>query len=256
MKQIKKQFVWILCVALCLFSLAGCSKSGASGSSMDPSLSAYLAQTGEGLLQEVTSMSQSDLNAIVDQQAATPGVLAGVESYLSLQGDLGAFVSLLQGSSVSETDDGYEVSVWAQFENRRCEFVVDLDEELSEITSMTFNPEYTLGETMTKAALNTLMGMGTVFIVLIFISLLISCFKYISVIEKKMKEKSAPAPAAVPAAPVPAPAPEAVEEDVTDDLELVAVITAAIAVASENVSADGLVVRSIRRVPGSKWKNA
>ena len=46
-----------------------------------------------------------------------------------------------------------------------------------------------------------------------------------------------------------------VEEDLTDDLELVAVITAAIA-ASENTSADGLVVRSIRRAPGNKWKRA
>ena len=37
------------------------------------------------------------------------------------------------------------------------------------------------------------------------------------------------------------------EENVEDDLELVAVITAAIA-ASEGTSADGLVVRSIRKV--------
>lgn len=58
-------------------------------------------------------------------------------------------------------------------------------------------------------------------------------------------------------APAPAPVQEAVpvEEDLTDDLELVAVITAAIA-ASENTSADGLVVRSIRRAPGNKWKRA
>ena len=38
-----------------------------------------------------------------------------------------------------------------------------------------------------------------------------------------------------------------VEENLTDDLELVAVITAAIAAASENESTDGLVVRSIVR---------
>ena len=46
---------------------------------------------------------------------------------------------------------------------------------------------------------------------------------------------------AAPAAPVSEP------EDLTDDLELVAVITAAIAAASETESADGLVVRSIIR---------
>ena len=44
-------------------------------------------------------------------------------------------------------------------------------------------------------------------------------------------------------------------EDLTDDFELVAVIAAAIA-ASEGVSADSLVVRSIRRkVSPNQWKN-
>ena len=45
------------------------------------------------------------------------------------------------------------------------------------------------------------------------------------------------------------------EENLTDDLELVAVITAAIA-ASEGTSADGLYVRSIKRVNKSKWQRA
>ena len=109
---------------------------------------------------------------------------------------------------------------------------------------------YTMAENMERAAMNTLMGMGTVFIVLIFISFLISCFKFINVFEKKVK--SSPAPAAAPA---PAPAAPAAEEDLTDDLELVAVITAAIA-ASEGTSTDGLVVRSIKRAGTSKWKRA
>ena len=46
-----------------------------------------------------------------------------------------------------------------------------------------------------------------------------------------------------------------VEEDLTDDLELVAVISAAIA-ASENTSTDSFVVRSIKKVNRSKWQRA
>ena len=89
--------------------------------------------------------------------------------------------------------------------------------------------------------------MGTVFVVLIFISFIISLFKYISVFEnrKKAKKEAVATPAASTqeaAAPV-----VAEEEDLADDLELVAVITAAIA-ASEGTSTDGLVVRSIRKV--------
>lgn len=49
-----------------------------------------------------------------------------------------------------------------------------------------------------------------------------------------------------------APAVETVVVDETDDLELVAVITAAIA-ASEGTSTDDFVVRSIKRRTSNKW---
>ncbi len=97
----------------------------------------------------------------------------------------------------------------------------------------------TLGEKMTNAALNTLMGMGIVFAVLILISLIIYGFKIFSYLEKK---KTTPAPAAAPA-PVVAPAAPVAAQD---DLELAAVIAAAIA-ASTGTSTSDFVVRSIRR---------
>ena len=52
-----------------------------------------------------------------------------------------------------------------------------------------------------------------------------------------------------------APEVEEEEEDLTDDLELVAVITAAIA-ASENTSGDGFVVRSIKKANKRNWQRA
>lgn len=108
-----------------------------------------------------------------------------------------------------------------------------------------------LGEKLGNAGLNTLMGMGVVFVVLILISLVISAFGLINKAEAR-KKAAAPAPAPAPA--VQAPAVEQQEEDLTDDLELVAVIAAAIA-ASENTSPDGLVVRSIRKVSSrNQWK--
>lgn len=107
--------------------------------------------------------------------------------------------------------------------------------------SFKFDEYKTLGQKMQKAGLNTIMSMSIVFLVLIFISLLISCFKFIGLIGKGKADKSPVAVATAPAAPVSEP------EDLTDDLELVAVITAAIAAASETESADGLVVRSIIR---------
>ncbi len=109
------------------------------------------------------------------------------------------------------------------------------------------------GDKMAKAGMNTLMGMGTVFVVLIFIAFLISRFKYISQLEnwfknRKIKEKTAVSEETA------AKEPDAIEEaaDETDDLALVAVITAALA-ASLETSPDKLIVRSIRRKNTNRW---
>ena len=106
---------------------------------------------------------------------------------------------------------------------------------------------------MGDAALNTLMGMGTVFILLILISCIIALLKYVPRIVEKFGKKETEEPA--PAAPAVIEETAVEEAEEADDLELVAVITAAIA-ASEGTSADGLVVRSIRRKSNSKWKKA
>lgn len=101
-----------------------------------------------------------------------------------------------------------------------------------------------------RALLNTVMGMGTVFVVLIFISFIISLFKYIPVIQEKFSKKDAQPAPVKKTAPVPVAVEEEEEEELVDDAELVAVITAAIMASCQTtnaVSADKLVVKSIRR---------
>ena len=79
----------------------------------------------------------------------------------------------------------------------------------------------------------------------------------------KKFQAGGPMPAdAAAAAPAPAPTPAPVaavpvqEENLTDDLELVAVIAAAIAASEGRTTTDGLVVRSIRKANKNKWQNA
>ena len=115
-----------------------------------------------------------------------------------------------------------------------------------------------MGELMKGAGLNTVMGMGTVFLVLILISIIIYFLGFIGKARnKKVVTKEPEAERAEKTEPE-VPAAEVLTagtEDLTDDFELVAVIAAAIA-ASEGVSADSLVVRSIRRkVSPNQWKN-
>lgn len=125
----------------------------------------------------------------------------------------------------------------------------------------------TLGQIFQRALLNTLLGMGTVFAVLIFISLLISLFQYIPKMQQRFgkKQETAGQPSgnaqqgasaahfggfkfrSKAAEPV-----KAEDKDYIDDKELAAVITAAIA-AYQGTSTDGLIVRSIKRAKKQNW---
>ena len=103
---------------------------------------------------------------------------------------------------------------------------------------MSVDVQYGMGKTLQRAGLNTLMGIGTVFVMLILLSLLISLFRFIPNPEAKKAAEAKAAKAAKEA--------EAAE-NLADDGELVAVIAAAIA-AAEGTTTDGFVVRSIRKV--------
>ena len=104
------------------------------------------------------------------------------------------------------------------------------------------------------AGINTLICLAVVFTVLIFISFLISLFKYIPKLEAALSKKDKKTELAENAVvnTVSQIEVKEEEEELSDDLELVAVITAAIA-ASAGTSTDGFVVRSIRRSNNSKW---
>ena len=147
------------------------------------------------------------------------------------------------------SDSGVVVSTEAVYEEREATLEFKFDENLN-IESLDIAADYTTGEILKKAGMNTILGMGTVFLVLIFLAFVISLLKYIPMLQEKFTkktEKNKTPVKEVPKAEVPV-----VEEELTDDEELVAVITAAIAAADESVS-DGFVVRSIRRRKSNKW---
>ena len=116
-----------------------------------------------------------------------------------------------------------------------------------------------MGELLANAAGNVALGMGTVFAVLILISLVIYGFKIIPIIQEKFSNrKAAVAPAAVKEAPAPAPAVSAPVVTPAGDEVPVAVIAAAIAayeadrmpvgpVAQREYAGEDFFVRSIKR---------
>lgn len=264
MKQNIKRFVVLLMLTVCVFSMTACgSKNNTSEVDMlDPQTASYVCQVSEDLLRQICSFTEEQAVQVeADLRKEKQTALAdGVAAWVNVMDDTGAYIGAISSETTLNEDEEYVCVIYAQYANRNVEYKIfyTLDDQGLAPASMTFSPEYTVAENMTKAALNTLMGMGIVFVVLIFLSLLISCFKYIHIAEEKMRQKKEPAPAAAApaqAAPIVAEEPAAEEEELVDDLELVAVITAAIAAAADT-PADGLVVRSIRRASAAKWKRA
>ena len=111
-----------------------------------------------------------------------------------------------------------------------------------EISSIVINPDYTLGEKLGKAGMNTLISMSIVFAVLILISLIIACFKIFPYLEKKKAAKKSTEQKDQVVTQIE----QREEQQVEDDTEIIAVIAAAIA-ASTGQSTSDFVVRSINR---------
>lgn len=113
------------------------------------------------------------------------------------------------------------------------------------LKSCALNLDQTMGELMIKAAMDTLMGMMTVFAVLILISIIIWAMGGIPKLQKKLAKK----PESKKEESIDNTIAQIVEkeENTEDDTELVAVIAAAIAAYEGSQSTDGFVVRSIRK---------
>ena len=177
------------------------------------------------------------------------GVRSAITSFESSLEKVGSIVEV--GDPTSTPDDDtiiVTVPVTGENGNGSVEIIFSNDIYFN-MSACTFNLEESFGELMVRAALNTLIGMATVFAVLILIIAIISCFAFIPKIQAKFVKKADKAEVT----PVVEAAPVVEEEELADDTELVAVIAAAIA-AYEGTSADGFRVRSIKRANTKKWQ--
>lgn len=250
-----KKSLLVLGMITCIFGLTACGTEKEEVTLM--SEEAAVAK-GEEYVEKVVGIYESgNLEAYKEDEEYKLFVKA-VDSLESASEDMGSYMGIVSSeATVDEESAVINVSV----EGSRHDAVIEVIIDENGVDSITTNVKYSFGESMEKAALNTLLGMGTVFVVLILICFLISCFKFISVFENRNKNKESDKKETPKAVPAPAPATVAQaapvqEENLTDDLELVAVIAAAIAASEGRTTTDGLVVRSIRKANKNKWQNA
>ena len=255
----KKRLSVLGAIMLLVFSLAGCGSNNAEEFQYDDN---YMLANADRLITTFNSMTEADADVFRDMpdvqltltmvSAGLPmegsDFLAMIEAWQAGIDECGPLVTLGDYEVIVKKGKA-SVVVEATFAEREADILFEFDEKMN-VESLTVSGHYSTGEILQKAGLNTILGMGTVFVVLIFISFIIYLFKYIPVIQDKFAKKNkgddkAAAPAAV------APVVPAVEEG-SDDEELVAAIAAAIA-AYEGTSTDDFVVRSIKRRKSNRW---
>lgn len=264
-----KKIYLLLCTIICIFAMSACSSENgndvipvADEQALQTSVTSMLLTYSEYTDEELVSYGQQAIDSGYEQIAAM------LNSLIAARAEAGAYRSVDDDWEIVYGEGTADITVTTRFEERDVVFHITVSDSGDgsqglNIDSATFTPVYSLGDKLKSAGANTLFGIATVAIILLIMVGVISCFRFIPVLEarfaERKKEKEKRKEQGLPeisetAAPSETAVSE-VSENLTDDLELVAVITAAIA-AMEDVPADGLVVRSIRRSPKNKWNRA
>ncbi|MDO4273331.1 MAG: OadG family transporter subunit [Eubacteriales bacterium] len=251
MKHIFKKLTSV-CTAL--FCAAAVTVGGAAmvmaETEIDEALEQQITMTAEGLTETIIPLSDDEIEQYMS--SGDSFTMQAMEAWKNSKEELGEKKDEEGGKTEVAGDHGqYTVTIPVKFEKADANFVYVFDDTAIP-TSMSVDVQYPLSVTLERAGLNTLMGLGTVFIMLIFLSFVIYLFRFIPGLVEGKKKNAAVVPESAIPAPAPVPAVEAVEP-AADDTELIAVISAAIA-ASEGTSTDGFVVRSIRKINRKKGK--
>lgn len=265
-----KKFIALVCMITCLLGLTACGNeeaysdyqqqkvSYAKEMAQNDYLSMLIAYSEDEAIESLSQNTPAELEYLMQANYGInidgKAFMSAVNSFNSAMETIGEVTGT--GKVTATVDDKeiiVEVQVYGVKKDAVAQVIVSND-LFMKLKSAALNPTATMGELMEKAALNTLIGMGTVFVVLIMISLIIACFGFIPKIQASMAAKKAAKNTVAEATGVDKAVAQIVEaentvvaSDLTDDLELVAVIAAAIAASEGAASTDGFVVRSIRR---------
>lgn len=283
MRRFVKRMAAVLLASACLLGLWGCSASQAEDGAQAPAIGTNGTPVEDAMAQSLIlsaaqTLAASDEQLIIQKHLSeAQGDAASAEIYqsqLDARLEMGGLkaVDLEDASAVLLEDGSYTIIIPVTFDEGEMLYLMNLNMATQEIraqfadSSAMDTEDSSISGLLQSASVNTAVGMGTVFVVLIFISLIIYCFKYLHQWEEgkkgtEAKKASAPASAAAKSTPAAAPSSAAApagdkDEELaavmaaaiaaSEDEDLVAVITAAIA-AYEGTSSNGLVVRSIRR---------
>ena len=245
MKMIKKITSVFMTFLVMAALVIGSTSAVFAADKVDDTVKSTLVTTAEGLTDAIVQLKDEEIENYMS--SGDDFTTSAMQSWQTSKDELGAKKDSNGETTVTFKDDQYTVTVPLKFEKADANFVYVFDSQGTP-TSMSVDVQYGMGKTLQRAGLNTLMGIGTVFVMLIMISLIISLFNFIPKIQAAFSKKDKEEEAKNAGIDKAVTQIVAQEEPEADDTELVAVIAAAIAASEGAASTDGFVVRSIRKV--------
>lgn len=257
-----KKLLALICMITCILGLTGCGSEEeltAREQTLLEDAKAYatnivipMCQTNaqDALLTQISSFTYEEVEYFYEEDMIFIdgyAFVSALNSFNSAMDEIGSIVNI--GEATAEIDDNeiiVLVQVEGEFKDAEAEIILSKD-MFMKLEAASLNPKASMGELMKKAAMNTLIGMSTVFGVLILIIFVISAFGLIPKVQKFFEDKKKKEVETTGIDNAVAQIEQQESEELADDLELVAVIAAAVAAYEGSASTDGFVVRSIRK---------
>ena len=239
-----RRAVYFLFISLLSLFFVACAKTVEKD--IDEQIGNNLIMMSDNLISQITSLDDEAIDRNIKdlEEKKQFELMTALENWKAGKKDIWEIQAIKSDEAILNVDkEGYSVSISIVGEKRSAIVRIAYDKNMQKVNSMSINVNYNLGEKLSKAGLNTLIGMATVFIILIFIIFIIDAFKYISVFEEKLAKK----PGELTKEEIKLKEEVSTQENLPEDQELVAVISAAIMAYEEENNTDDLIVRSLKK---------
>ena len=171
MKEKMKKSLLSLALVVCMVCLSCVTVFAAKDKVLTEDQVASYKSGAVKVIEQIAGLSDEEIQNYLDQD--DDFVTAALTSWDNAKDELGAYVEV---GDQTVTTDGNNVIINSDvtYENKTADVELIVNSKTNTSESMAFNINYTMGEKMEQAGLNTLMGLGIVFLMLIFLSFLIS----------------------------------------------------------------------------------
>lgn len=198
----RKRLTGFLAVFACLLMLTAC------GGTAQPDEAQEIPEETKNALYSNTEMTIQQMdsiitNGLIEEQKDFAVIYAGLQSWESAKKEIGTvdFSTDADGNgsadcftdkSITVDEDGnYITTVTVAGDQKTADCVISYKKDLSAFVNIVANVNYSFKELLEQAGMNTFLGMGTTFALLIILSLIIAVFGRAFVnMEKKKREEA------------------------------------------------------------------